>query len=47
MVREDLRWTDSRVRARLYGPGGMAAGVRLSLNGPCVLDAEFASDIDV
>ncbi len=40
MVRDDLAWSDPRVTARLYGPGGMAKGVKISLSRPCVLDAD-------
>ena len=40
MVRDNVNWSDSRVSARLYGPGGMAKGVKISLNRPCVLDAD-------
>ena len=40
MVRNDLKWSDKRVSARLYGPGGMAKGVKISLSRPCVLDAD-------
>ena len=40
MVRDDLRWNDARVTARLYGPGGIAKGVKISLSRPCVLDAD-------
>lgn len=39
MVREDLKWDDRRVTARLYGPGGVAKGVRLKFDVPAVLDA--------
>ncbi|MEZ5813649.1 MAG: NAD(P)H-hydrate dehydratase [Alphaproteobacteria bacterium] len=40
MVRDDTAWFDARVSVRLYGPGGMAQGVKISLNRPCVLDAD-------
>jgi hydroxyethylthiazole kinase-like uncharacterized protein yjeF len=40
MVRDDLDWFDKRITARLYGPGGLAKGVRLRLDRPAVLDAD-------
>ena len=40
MVRDNTAWSDKRVSARLYGPGGMAKGVKISLNRSCVLDAD-------
>lgn len=40
MVRGDVIWSDRRVSARLYGPGGIAKGVKISLSRPCVLDAD-------
>ena len=40
MVRDDVTWFDQRVTARLYGPGGLAKGVKISLSRPCVLDAD-------
>lgn len=40
MVRENLDWRDERVSARLYGPGGVPQGAKISLNRPLVLDAD-------
>lgn len=40
MVREDLDWFDARVTVRLYGPGGIAQGVKIRLDRPAVLDAD-------
>ena len=40
MVRDDMRWSDPRVTARLYGSGGLAKGVKISLNRSCVIDAD-------
>ncbi len=40
IVRDDVRWNDSRVTARAYGSGGMSRGVKIRFNRPCVLDAD-------
>jgi ADP-dependent NAD(P)H-hydrate dehydratase / NAD(P)H-hydrate epimerase len=36
----DLEWDDARISARLYGCGGLPAGVKIRFDRPCVLDAE-------
>lgn len=40
IIVRSLEWNDSRVTARLYGPGGIPAGVRLRLDRPAVIDAD-------
>lgn len=35
-----LDWDDPKVSARLYGSGGLARGVKIRFDRPCVLDAE-------
>lgn len=40
MVRDEYDWFDKRVTARLFGPGGLAKGVRVLLNRPAVIDAD-------
>lgn len=40
MVRDDLGWTDSRVSAKLYGPGGLAADFTYNKSVKTVLDAD-------
>jgi NAD(P)H-hydrate repair Nnr-like enzyme with NAD(P)H-hydrate dehydratase domain len=36
----DLEWSDLRITARLYGPGGLTPGVKIRVDRRCVLDAE-------
>lgn len=40
MVRDELAWDSKKVSARLYGSGGLARGVKIRLNRPCVIDAD-------
>jgi ADP-dependent NAD(P)H-hydrate dehydratase / NAD(P)H-hydrate epimerase len=40
MVRDDFTWTDARVTARLYGPGGLSIKPDYKSNLPTVLDAD-------
>ena len=46
IVRNDLKWFDERITARLYGSGGMPCAVDFSRHVPTVLDAD-ALQIDV
>ncbi len=45
MVRDDLTWTDPRVNACLYGPGGMPCPVDFDGEMPVVLDASALVDL--
>ena len=40
MVRTDTTWNDTRIKARLYGPGGLSAKPDFRSSVPCVLDAD-------
>lgn len=40
IIVRSLEWSDQRIAARLYGPGGLPSGVRLRLDRPAVIDAD-------
>lgn len=45
MVRDDLAWMDSRVTARLYGPGGLSTKPDFTSELPVVLDADALASL--
>lgn len=45
LVRDDLSWSDPRVTAKLYGPGGMPATPDYESQIPIILDADSLSDL--
>ena len=45
MVRDDLNWQDERVKAKLYGSGGLPVSVNFDDDTPVVLDADALSDL--
>jgi hydroxyethylthiazole kinase-like uncharacterized protein yjeF len=45
MVRDDLKWSDARVTARLHGPGGLSAKPDFKSELPTVLDANALQNL--